>query len=509
MCRVGTGTGTIQDDDSASFSIGNASVVEGDSGTANAVFTISLTPADAATQTVRSSTSSGTATSGQDFVAINNTTLTFLAGETAKSITVVVNGDTTDGPDETFTVTLSQASTSIGTGTGTGTIVNDDLPMVSIGDISVTEGTGAAVNNAVLTVSLSTACTDPSCPATVGYATANGTALAGSDYTTTSGTVTFNTGETAKPITIAILGDSLDEPDETFTVNLSNPTNATTTPGDPQAVVTIVDDDLPSLSIANASVIEGNTGTANAVFTVTMSSANLQQAVTVGYATWPGTATANTDYTTTSGTLTISSGSTTGAITVAALGDTSYEDNETFTVALSSPSGATIPAGQGSATGTILDDDGPALTISDATAAEGNSGTTNAVFSVRLATTSAFTITVGYATADGDAVEGIDYVAKQGTLTFNPGASTQLITVAVLGDTISENNETFTVALSNPLRASCGGWLRLPGDRHDHRQRRPDRRSRLPMSRRPRTAARARRVVSSSPRASPVSAGRP
>ena len=166
----------------------------------------------------------------------------------------------------------------------------------------------------------------------------------------------------------------------------------------------------PSITITDVSVTEGNTGTVNAVFTVTLSAAS-SQTVTVTYATANGTATAGSDYTATSGTLTIPAGSTTGTITVAVGGDTLAEGNETFFVNLGNPTNSTIADGQGQ--GTIINDDAPppTLSINDVSVTEGNSGTVNAVFTVTLSSASSQTVTVTYATANGTATAGSDYTA--------------------------------------------------------------------------------------------------
>ncbi len=317
--------------------------------------------------------------------------------------------------------------------------------MLSIGNATVTEGnTGTA--NAVFTVSLSTASSQT---VTVRYATANGTATAGSDYTAVSGTLTFAPGQLTRTIAVPVLGDTVVEPNETFVVNLTSPTNATLS--DSQGTGTILNNDGPVLSIGNATVTEGNTGTTNAVFTVSLSTAS-SQTVTVRYATANGTATAGSDYTAISGTLTFTPGQLTRTIAVPVLGDTVVEPNETFVVNLTSPTNATLSDSQG--TGTILNNDGPVLSIGNATVTEGNTGTTNAVFTVSLSTASSQTVTVRYATANGTATAGSDYTAVSGTLTFAPGQLTRTIAVPVLGDTVVEPNETFVVNLTSPTNAT-------------------------------------------------------
>src|ERR1051326_5530219 len=209
---------------------------------------------------------------------------------------------------------------------------------------------------------------------------------------------------------------------------------------------------VPSLAIDSVTMTEGNSGTANATFTVSLSESSTQP-VSVNFATANGTATAPADYATQSGTLTFSAGQTNKQITILVNGDTIDEVDETFTVTLSNPTNAVIATAVG--TGTIIDNDGPAISINNVTVTEGNSGTANATFSVSLSSASPQIITVDYATADGTAIAPDDYLPNSGTLTF-PANSTapQTITIAVNGDTLDEVNETFTVNLSNPTRAT-------------------------------------------------------
>src|SRR5206468_2951997 len=197
-----------------------------------------------------------------------------------------------DEPDETILVNLTAATNAtISDGQGVVTILDDDsVPVLTINDVSVVEGNSGRTN-AVLTVSLSAASAQT---VVVNFATANGTATAGTDYISTNGTLTFLPGQTSQTITVAVLGDALDELDETILVNLTAATNATISGG--QGVVTIVDDDAaPVLAINDVSVVEGDSGTTNAVLTVSLAAA-AAQTVTVNFATANGTATAGSDY---------------------------------------------------------------------------------------------------------------------------------------------------------------------------------------------------------------------
>ncbi|MBI3406979.1 MAG: DUF11 domain-containing protein [Planctomycetes bacterium] len=458
-----TGTGTILNDDTAppnpSLSISNASVTEGNSGTVNAVFTVTLSAAAAQTVSVDFATADGTATTADNDFQSNSGTLTFNPGQTSKTITVLVNGDVIFENNETFTVNLSNPqNATINTGIGTGTIQNDDAPpTLAINNVSQNEG-NSGTTAFTFTVTLTGA---TELPATVQFATASGTATtADNDFQSNSGTLTFNPGQTSKTITVLVNGDVIFESNETFTVNLSNPQNATisTGTGTGTGTGTIQNDDAPpTLAINNVSQNEGNSGTTTFSFTVTLSGAT-ELPATVQFATADGSATtAGNDYQPTNGTLTFNPGDASKTVTVLVNGDTAFENDESFTVNLSNAQNATISAATG--TGTILNEDAapptPTLSINSVTVTEGNSGTASAVFTVTLSTASAQTVTVDFATANGTATSADnDYQPASGTLTFNPGDTSKTITVLVNGDAIFENNETFSVNLSNPQNAT-------------------------------------------------------
>jgi probable HAF family extracellular repeat protein len=223
-----------------------------------------------------------------------------------------------------------------------------DTPVITIGDATVAED-NSGTTPAHFTVSLSTASTQP---VTIVVMTANGTAAAGSDYQSTAGTIAFAPGETMRTITVPVIGDRVGEPNETFVVNLSQPTNAIIL-GDGQGVGTIVDNE-PRISIGDVARTEGDSGNTLFVFTVTLSAA-YDAPVTVNFRTANGTATAGQDYDAQSGTLTVAPGETSKTITIVVRGDKKREADETFFVDLAGALGALILDGRGG--GTILDDD--------------------------------------------------------------------------------------------------------------------------------------------------------
>jgi hypothetical protein len=201
----------------------------------------------------------------------------------------------------------------------------------------------------------------------------------------------------------------------------------------------------PTLTITDVTITEGNSGTRNVVFTVSLSAASTEM-VSVNFATANGSATAGSDYQANFDTLTFAPGETSRTITVLVNGDRLGEANETFFVNLSGATNATIADGQG--TGTIFDDE-PRISISDVTKKEGNGKkTTLFTFTVTLSAVYDQAVTVSYRTVDGTATTSDgDYVAKTGTLTFAPGETTKTITIEVKGDSKKEANETFYLDL--------------------------------------------------------------
>ena len=326
-------------------------------------------------------------------------------------------------------------------------------PAISIDDATVQEAEGAVLE---FTVSLGHA---SSRTVTVAYATSDGTSTSGSDYTATSGTLTFNAGDTSQTVQVAVLTDSDDEGQETLTLTLSNPSQAT------------LDDATGTGTIENG---ESSSGTQDdppaedpiVLVTATFSSMpathngseftfdlNFSENVQAGYARIQDDA-----FTIVGGDIKSASRTTQGSnqgwtITV------KPEDNGAITITLPETTDC-------SDTGAICTDDErmlshatsvrvaghPAISVSDANVQEAEGAALE--FSVTLSHVSSRTITVSYATQDGTAQAGSDYTAASGTLTFNPGDTSQTVSVTVLTDSDDEGQETLTLTLSNPSQAT-------------------------------------------------------
>ena len=343
-----------------SLAIANAAnVTEGDAGSANAVFNVTLSesvPQQVTVQWATGATASGAqATAGADYTA-GMGTLTFPPGTVTVPLPIPVLGDVLDEFDERFGVSLaSPGGAVLGDASGEALIVdNDPLPTLAISDATAFEGNAGAIP-AQLTVTLTPA---SGRAVTVTYSTADSTAVAGQDYTATSGPLTLPAGATSAQVTVPVLGDLLDETDETFAASLSAPDHAVL--ADPLGVVTIDDDDGPLVRIGDTAATEGNTGTTPAQFAVTLS-ASSPQMVTVDWTTADGTAIAGADFVATSGTVTFAPGSTGAGFPVPVVGDVLDEPNEHFRVLLSNAVDARLS--DVDAGGTIVDDDGGVLAL--------------------------------------------------------------------------------------------------------------------------------------------------
>ena len=443
----------LLDDDEASgrivLSADPARVSEGDGPVAVTV-TASLDRGlrqEATTVTV--SVSGGGDPDAVDFDPVADFTITIAANAAngTGTFTLTPEDDAEDEADETLALT-GESDLPV---TPASVVLADDDEMasrvLSIADAEAAEGAGE-VRFAVTLDGPSAA------EVTVGYATADPAgsvdpvAGVGIDYESAAGTLTFAPGEVSRTIRVSVLDDSLDEPDETFALVLSDPRGARLGRG--SALGTIRDDDEPpALSIA------GDTGPEDVgelVFSVTLM-ARAPAEVTVNYATMDDTAIAGDDYVPVEGTLTFAPGETAKTIRVAVVDDAVDEaDEEMFAVTLSGHSGATLAHSR--ATGVIRDDDEPpALSVADAA---GDEDVGALEFEVTLSAPSGIEVSAPYATKDGTATAGSDYVAASGTLMFAPGEVTQTIRVAILDDAANEaDEETFELTLARLVNATA------------------------------------------------------
>lgn len=379
-------------------------------------------------------TISGSAVDGGDFIGKTGRVF-FPAGTKVKKVRVAVVDDNVDEANEYFRLRLSEPRrASILDRTARVTIVDDDVAQtLSVADASAQEGVALG-----FTVRLSQPADQT---VSFRYATTALTAGAG-DFTATSGFGSIPAGGYQTTITVPTVEDSLYEAAEALRLNLFDVSGVAS--GDIDAIGTILNDDVaPQLRINDVSVSEGNSTT------MTVSLNQVSGAATqVAWRLTDGTAKVNSDYVRDGGTLTIPAGALSGSITVRTYEDTTVEPAEVFYVDLSSPVGASVVDSRGQVT--ILDDDGPTLTVDDVTVTEGN---TNAVFTVSLSFDPAHNVSFTWSTVNGNAVAPGDYDAISENVTITNGTKARLV-VPVKADSLDEVNEVFNVRISNVTGAN-------------------------------------------------------
>jgi dienelactone hydrolase len=289
---------------------------------------------------------------------------------------------------------------------------------------------------------------------TVDYATANGTAIAGSDYTPTNGTLLFAPGETNQTITVTILNDGVLEPAiyETLSVTLSNPTNAV----------------LGARTIGTIRITDNDKGLARefadywaredegSVLIGVVRNDDGNFGVSVDFATSNLTATNGLDYAATNGTLVFAASEKVKLFTVPILNDGLKEANETFRITLSNPTNQVL-ASPTTATVTIWDNDPGVqfVPVNQYWIAEDEGALTLIV--TRGNDGNSDPITVDFVTSNMTAIAGADYLATNGTLSFAQGEMVKTIAVPVWYDDEPEADEKFRVMLSNPTGSAVLG----------------------------------------------------
>ena len=392
---------------------------------------------------------------GNDFTRISGS-LTFAPGETTRVVRVELRDDIGSTEfNERFQFQLSSPSNATLGGEGFAwiqVIDNDtvkDTPTLFVRDVIVDE----KASTAKFVVSLGRTIGESSkSSVTVDYATADGSAQAGSDYVAKSGSLTFAPGESVKTVVVPLLDDSVAEGRESFVLNLSNATSATIADG--QATAEIAANDAtaisqPRLLVADMVVGEGD----NFVDIEVGLSAPGSNTVTVQYGVEDFTANGN-DFSRFNGKLTFLPGETSKVVRIELRDDLgSTEFNDRFQFVLSSPSNATL-GGEGIAWIQVVDNDTvkdtPSLFVRDVIVDE-KSGTAKFVVSLgrTVGEASNSTVTVDYATVDGSALAGSDYVAQSGRLSFAPGESVKTVVVPLIDDSLAEGRESFSLRLSS------------------------------------------------------------
>jgi len=376
------------------------------------------------------------------------TSITIPAGQSSVMINVIAQDDNKVEMDKQATLSIRKSKNyqiADNAGSASVTVADDEIRTLSINDVTIREGNDG-VRLATFTVTLSAASSED---ITVDLGTVDGTAIAGLDYNALApATITFASGQTKVKVAVEVLGDLIDEDNQTFFVNLSNAVNAVI--ADAQGIGTIKDDDAaPNIRIGDVSVIEGD----QAQFEVRLSAAS-ERTITVDASTFSagsrtGVAVADLDYTARTTTITFNPGETSAFVIVDTLADGDAEVNELFAVKLRNASNARIRDAIG--LGAIVDSAAPSITISDAQIDEPVNGTANLTFEVTLSEPAATPITVKYTVPPGLGAgkAGIFDIKPilVGTVTFEAGQTTRTIDVLVKSDELDEADETVTVTL--------------------------------------------------------------
>ncbi len=406
---------------------------------------VKVTDSVPAGATFVSATSSGMTCVGTKTVSCTTPTI---ASGASVVITLVVKATTPGTLSNTATVESNEPDTDATNNSSTQT--TDVLEVVKFGATSYSVAEGGTSVAVTVTRTGNRAIS-------VGYATGNNTATAGSDYGAVSGRLNFAVGEVSKSFSVPITNDVLAEGNESFNVTLSAPTGAALG-ANRNAVVIITDDDVaPALAVAfSAASYSVNESTASATITV-LRTGDTSGAVGVDWSAVSNTATSGVDFTAPGGTLTFAAGVTSRTFTVSITNDTAAEGNESAYLVLSNPTGgAALDLTRRAAPLTIVDNDVSSLSgfkFQNAinTAAESGS---KAVAVSRAGSATAQSVTVS--TSDGTAVAGADYTAVTTTLNFAVGETSKPVTIPILGDTQVEGNEFVNLTLSNPTN---GGTL--------------------------------------------------
>jgi uncharacterized membrane protein YgdD (TMEM256/DUF423 family) len=460
-------TTTITEDDPPPVIPGNVQLESASysvsEGVASIAISVSRTAGSDGSVSIDYATSDDSATAGIDYSATSGT-LTFLDGEVSQSFSVSILNDTNYEGDETFSVALSNPTggASLGTPSSATTTITEDDPPPAAGSLLFSGSSYTVAENGASVLITVTRTGGSSGSVDVDYATGDASATAGLDYTVSNGTLTFADGEVSRSFSVAILDDTEYEGDEDFTLTLSNATGGATIGTPSSATTTITEDELPpsagSLLFSGSSYTVAENG-ASVLITVTRTGGSFGS-VDVDYATGDASATAGLDYTVSNGTLTFADGEVSRSFSVAILDDTNYEGDETFSVALSNPTGGASLGIPSSATTTITEDDPPpaagSLLFSGSSYTVAENGA-SVLITVTRTGGSFGSVDVDYATGDASATAGLDYTVSNGTLTFADGEVSRSFSVAILDDTNYEGDETFTVALSNPTGGASLG----------------------------------------------------
>ncbi|MDB6032927.1 MAG: hypothetical protein JWM16_3265 [Verrucomicrobiales bacterium] len=417
-----------------------------------AVITLNRVGGSSGPVTVDYTTHDGSAVAPRDYTPAS-ATLAFADGEATKTFVVGVNDNFLLNGNRTLLLALSNP---------TGGAVIPNYPYATL---TIMENENAAAGtvqfastNIVVPESIGKASVvltrtgGSSGIVTVGLFVGGGTASPGVDFVDPTATITFNPGETTKTVLVPIINDSLDEPNETLELYLSNTTGGASLGANRTTKLTITDNDAGGTIQFSTRAISVNETSPVVNLTVTRVLGGAS-GVTVNYAAFNGTAVNEQDFNLVAGTLTFGSNELSKVITFPLLNDALAEGNETFTVSLSNPFGGAILGANSNIVVTIVDDES-SIQFSSATYTN-SEGLLRVNITVQRLGPTATPASVDYFTMD-DTASNLDYQAKAGHLSFGPGLTSQTISLVLSNDTIVEGQESFQVCLTNVVGALFG-----------------------------------------------------
>ncbi|MGF1455653.1 MAG: Calx-beta domain-containing protein [Alphaproteobacteria bacterium] len=469
-------TGWVLDEDGApdlALFVSSPVIVEGDTGTKQAVFEVSLSRPAPSGFSLPFTTVDGSAVAGVDYVAQSGA-LAFGMGDRAKTVSVDIIGDTTPEAAELFSLAVTPPSpfTEKAVGAvGEATIIDTDATLPSL-SVSARDTGGLENDEVEFVVTLSHPSIDL---VTVRYRTLSGTGLMeergtdNGDFARESGILTFQPGETSASIFVSAEFDAFNEVDETVVLELFDPANAELSGGVPALRTTgwILDDagapDL-ALFVSNPVIIEGDAGTTQAVFEISLSRP-APQALSLAYTTVDGSALAGTDYIAKSGTVDFVAGQRTAFVSVDVIGDVVPEAVDLFSLAVT-PSAAFTDAVNGVVgEATVIDTDAALPSLSITARDTGGLENDSVEFVVTLSEASAEVVTVGYRTLSGTGQRNTrstdqgDFERDSGVLTFAAGQTSQVVSLSVDFDSVQEVDETAILELFDPTNAQLSGGV--------------------------------------------------
>ncbi len=465
------------------FDVSDPFLLEGDSGTQSVMFDVYLSRPSRTAITMNYTTADGSALAGEDYTATSGT-VTFLPGETHKTVTVSTQSDTKIESAEHFNLVLTPTSdiaTAAENFAGMAYLLSDDSATANTPVLNIIGASNLESDGTSQYVDFKLILSEPAInDIRLDYQTIDGSATEGFDFynTSSNSTLVMSAGENVDTFSIRIIGDNTVEADEFFDLGFYNLDNAVFAGDHSTALATgiILEEDTGgnrlSIDVSDGAVVEGNSGSQEVVFNVTLSRPSTTT-ISVPYTTVDGSALAGDDYESTSGTLTFLPGETHKAVIVNTIGDLIFEDTEVFSLAVTRPSEIATAAEVFAGEMRLLDDDAngtqldgaigntlPVLSIANAQTRESSGFSQYMDFVVTLSQPATNTVSFRYTSSSGSATDNTDYYTyDESYASISAGDTSTIISIRVKGDTSDEADEFMTLTLTNIANAVFAGGV--------------------------------------------------